>query len=123
MDIGKLISIISLKSEAIAEDEIKKYQHEFPENDITADIKNAVNQRAESQMTMQISKFKFKEDSEIELEDQFNLWFTDSEEADLRSACRHCIADEVKKSKSADQHLSNLDIYLKKHLGSIHEID
>lgn len=123
MDMNEIIQIVQNKAIEIAEQEIVSYNNKYPEINFTPDSKNAVKIRATSQMTLQLSKFKFNKDDE-EFEAHFTEWFKKNEEEDLRKTCRHCLDDEANKIRhSSDKNLSSLDAYLKKHLGDIHQID
>ena len=122
MELNAIIPVVEKKAEQIAEQEIVKYNKDFPELNLTEQAKNAVKQRAISQLTLQLSKFRFKSDSD--LEEQFDNWFETAEQDDLHKACRHCLEDEARKIREDNgQSLSNLDKYLKKHLGDIHTVD
>lgn len=122
MDLKDIIQVVQKQAETIAEEEILKYSKAFPELNLTPEAKEACRVRSISQLTLQLSKFRFKEDQE--LEEQFTNWFTNNEEEDLRKACRHCLDEEAKKIRSeAAGNLSSLDAYLKKHLGDVHQID
>ena len=122
MDLKDIIQVVQKQAETIAEEQILKYSKAFPELNLTPEAKEACRVRSISQLTLQLSKFRFKEDQE--LEEQFTNWFTNNEEEDLRKACRHCLDEEAKKIRSeAAGNLSSLDAYLKKHLGDVHQID
>ena len=122
MELNAIIPVVEKKAEQIAEQEIVKYNKDFPELNLTEQAKNAVKQRAISQLTLQLSKFRFKSDSD--LEEQFDNWFETAEQDDLHKACRHCLEDEARKIREDNgQSLSNLDKYLKRHLGDIHTVD
>ncbi|MBO6282747.1 MAG: hypothetical protein J6M63_02320, partial [Pseudobutyrivibrio sp.] len=89
---------------------------------LTEEAKNAVRTRSISQLTLQLSKFHFKEGSD--LQEQFDDWFSSNEEEDLKKACKHCLDEEAKKIReAANGTMSSLDAYLKRHLGSAHTID
>ena len=121
MELKDIIPVVERKAEGIAEEEILKYNNEFPELNLTDDAKHAVKQRAISQLTLQLSKFRFREGED--LEEQFSKWFEATEQDDLHKACRHCLEDEAKKIRNANgKNLSSLDKYLKKHLGDIHSV-
>lgn len=123
MELNDIITIVNEKATDIATQEISNYIKKYPEINLGPDSKNAVKIRATSQLTLQISKFKFNKDDE-EFEKHFIEWFEKNEEEDLRKTCRHCLDDEANKIRhSADQNLTSLDAYLKKHLGDIHQID
>ena len=122
MDINEIIRVMTAKAEDIAIQEIAKYSKDRPEILLTDDIRTAVKERSVSHLTLQLSKFHFKEGQE--LDEQFNTWFETNEETDLRNTCRHCIEDEVKKMlESNGKEMSSLDKYLKAHLGDAHTID
>ena len=122
MEINSIIQLVEKKAAEIAAQEISDYSKSFPEINLTEEAKEAVKVRSLSQLTLQLSKFRFKED--LELEDQFNSWFEANEEDDLRKACRHCLDSEAKKIReSAKGKMSSLDSYLKRHLGDAHQID
>ena len=121
MDIGEIIKVVQKRSEEIAEQEILKFNKEYPEINLTEEAREAVRIRSTSQLTLQLSKFHFHENED--LEEQFNKWFSANEEDDLRRTCRHCLDDEAKKIRNVNEkNLSSLDSYLKKHLGDIHEV-
>lgn len=122
MELNEIIPVVEKKAEQIADQEIVKYNKDYPEINLTDDARIAVKQRAISQLTLQLSKFRFK--SEIDLEDQFDKWFESTEQDDLHRACRHCLEDETRKIRESNgQNLSSLDQYLKKHLGDIHTVE
>lgn len=122
MEIGEMIQVVQTKAAEIADEEIRKYNKDFPEITLTDEAKEAVKVRSTSQLTLQLSKFRFKDGDDPD--EQFNAWFASNEEEDLRKACRHCLEDEARKIReSNNKNLSSLDVYLKKHLGDIHEID
>ncbi|SFI02863.1 hypothetical protein SAMN04487830_11854 [Pseudobutyrivibrio sp. OR37] len=122
MELNDIISVVEDKAKQIADEEIVKYNKAFPELNLTEEARDLTRQRALSQLTLQLSKFHFKDGSE--LDEQFNEWFASNEEEDLRKACKHCLDSEAKKIReSASGNLSSLDAYLKKHLGSAHTID
>lgn len=122
MEMNDIIQVVENKAKQIAEEEIVKYNKEHPELNLTDEAKDATRTRSISQLTLQLSKFHFKQDSD--LDEQFNNWFSEYEEADLRKACKHCLDDEAKKIRDGEgKNLSSLDAYLKKHLGSAHTID
>ena len=122
MELGEIIQIVEKKAEKIAEEEIVRYNKEFPELNLTEEAKEAVRMRSTSHLTLQLSKIKFHDGED--LDQQFDRWFSTNEEDDLRKTCRHCLEDEAKKIRNGNEkNLSSLDIYLKKHLGSIHQID
>ncbi|SDB09458.1 hypothetical protein SAMN02910298_00420 [Pseudobutyrivibrio sp. YE44] len=123
MEMNEIIKLVQDKAIEIAEEEIVKYNKDFPDINLTDEAKNAVKERATSQLTLQLSKFHFNRESE-DLDQQFNEWFVTNEEEDLRGSCRHCLADEAKKIRSSNEkNLSSLDVYLKKHLGKYHEVE
>ena len=122
MEMDEIIKVVESKAEDIAQEEITKYSKDFPEVKLTDEIKEAAKVRSTSQLTLQLSKFRFN--TEGDLEEQFNSWFEETEEEDLRKACRHSLEEEVKKMREANAgNLSSLDAYLKKHLGDVHQID
>lgn len=122
MELSDMISVVEEKAKQIANEEIAKYATSHPELNLTEDAKTATLTRAISQLTLQLSKFRFKPGSE--LDEQFSSWFESNEEDDLRKTCRHCLEDEAIKIRNANEkNLSSLDAYLKKHLGDIHQID
>ena len=122
MKLNDIIPVVEKKADAIAEQEIVKYNKEYPEINLTEEARNAVKQRAISQLTLQLSKFRFNTEGDIE--EQFDNWFENTEQDDLHKACKHCLDEEAKKIRNINEkNLSSLDVYLKKHLGDIHEID
>ncbi len=122
MNLTEIIQVVEKQAESIAEEEILKYSKEYPELNLTPEAKEACRVRSISQLTLQLSKFRFKEG--MELEEQFKEWFSNNEEEDLRKACKHCLDDEAKKIRNdAAGNMSSLDAYLKKHLGDAHQID
>ena len=122
MELNEIIQGVEKKAEEIAEEEIVKYIKDFPEITLTDEAKDSVRVRSTSQLTLQLSKFRFHKD--MDLDEQFNNWFTQNEEEDLRRTCRHCLEDEAKKIRAANnKNLSSLDVYLKKHLGDAHQVD
>lgn len=122
MEIGEMIQVVQAKAIEIADEEIRKYNKDFPEITLTDEAKEAVRVCSTSQLTLQLSKCRFKEGEDPD--ELFNNWFASNEEEDLRKACRHCLEAEAKKIREAgSKNLSSLDMYLKKHLGDIHEID
>ena len=122
MEINNIIQIVEDKAEEIANQEIVKFNKEFPEVNLTDEARESVRIRSTSQLTLQLSKFHFHGNEE--LDEQFNNWFSENEEEDLRRTCRHCLEDEAKKIREGNEkNLSSLDVYLKKHLGDIHEVD
>lgn len=122
MELNEIISVVEEKATMIANEEIAAYTRAYPELNLTEAAKTATLTRAISQLTLQLSKFHFQQDSD--LDEQFKTWFEKNEEEDLRKTCRHCIEDEAKKIRNANgQNLSSLDAYLKKHLGDIHQVD
>ncbi len=122
MELSEMIQIVEDKAKDIADQEILKYIKDFPEITLTDEAKEATRVRALSQLTLQLSKFKFHDGEEPDA--QFNSWFEANEESDLRKACRHCLDDEANKIRqSANKNLSSLDAYLKRHLGDIHQVD
>lgn len=122
MDLGEIIRIMEVKAQDIAQQEIANYAKDRPEIQLDDNIRTAVKERAVSQLTLQVSKFRFKEG--LELDEQFNNWFAANEEDDLRRTCRHCIEDEVNNIlESSGKQMSSLDKYLKEHLGDAHQIN
>lgn len=122
MELNNIIEVVQAKAEDIAEQEIVKYNKEFPELNLTEEAKTNVKMRAISQLTLQLSKFHFRNGDDLDA--QFSAWFEANEEEDLRKACKHCLDDEAKKIRQeALGNISSLDAYLKKHLGDIHQID
>ena len=122
MEMHEIIESVEKKALKIAEEEISTYTKINPEINLTDEAKNAVKTRSISQLTLQLSKFRFNQDAD--LNEQFDNWFLNNEEDDLRKTCKHCLDDEVQKIKAASSgNLSSLDSYLKKHLGSAHTID
>jgi hypothetical protein len=122
MELNEIIQVVEKKAEEIAEEEIVKYIKDFPEITLTDEAKDSVRVRSTSQLTLQLSKFRFHKD--MDLDEQFNSWFEQSEEDDLRRTCRYCLEDEAKKIRAANnKNLSSLDVYLKKHLGDAHQVD
>ena len=122
MELNDVIQVVEEKAKQIADEEIVKYNKAFPEVNLTDEARKATRVRALSQLTLQMSKFRFREG--MELEEQFNAWFAENEEEDLRKACKHCLDDEAKKIReAAGKNISSLDRYLKKHLGSSYTIE
>ena len=122
MEMNEIIKIVEKRALEIADEEIVKYNNEHPEINLTDEAKNSVKTRSISQLTLQLSKFHFKQD--MDLDEQFNKWFAENEEDDLKRACRHCLDDEAKKIKeAAGKKQSSLDKYLKRHLGDSYKID
>ena len=122
MDLNEIIPVVEKRAEEIAEEEIVKFSRQFPELNLTDEARTAVKQRAISQLTLQLSKFRFKGDMDIE--EQFSNWFEANEQEDLRKACKHCLDDEAQKIRNdKGKNISSLDRYLKKHLGNAHTID
>lgn len=122
MELNEIIQVVEKKAEEVADQEIRRYNKDFPEITLTDEAKEAVRVRSISQLTLQLSKFRFKEG--IELDEQFTAWFEANEAEDLKKTCRHCLEDEAKKIRNANEkNLSSLDVYLKKHLGDIHQVD
>lgn len=122
MELNDIIPVVEKKADAIAEQEIVKYNKEYPEINLTEEAKNAVKQRAISQLTLQLSKFRFNTEGDIE--EQFDNWFENTEQYDLHKACKHCLDEEAKKIRNINEkNLSSLDVYLKQHLGDIHTVE
>ena len=122
MELNEIIPVVEKKAEEIAEQEIVKYSREFPELNLTDEARASVKQRAISQLTLELSKFRFKPD--MNLQEQFDEWFAKTEQDDLQKACKHCLDDEANKIRNANgKNLSSLDKYLKKHLGDAHTVD
>ena len=122
MELKDVIAVVEKRAEDLANEEIVKYNKEHPEINLTDEAKSAVRIRSISQLTLQLSKFHFKQDSD--LQEQFDEWFSSNEEEDLRKTCKHCLDDEAKKIREeAAGKMSSLDAYLTKHLGSAHTID
>lgn len=122
MELNDVIPVVEKRAEDIANEEIVRYNKEHPELNLTEEAKNAVRVRSISQLTLQLSKFHFKEGSD--LQEQFDDWFSSNEEEDLKKACKHCLDEEAKKIReAANGTMSSLDAYLKRHLGSAHTID
>lgn len=122
MELNDIIPVVEKKADAIAEQEIVKYNKEYPEINLTEEAKNAVKQRAISQLTLQLSKFRFNIEGDIE--EQFDNWFENTEQDDLHKACKHCLDEEAKKIRNINEkNLSSLDVYLKQHLGDIHTVE
>ena len=122
MELNDVIPVVEKRAEDIANEEIVRYNKEHPELNLTEEAKNAVRTRSISQLTLQLSKFHFKEGTD--LQEQFDDWFSSNEEEDLKKACKHCLDEEAKKIReAANGTMSSLDAYLKKHLGSAHTID
>ena len=122
MELNDVIPVVEKRAEDIANEEIVRYNKEHPELNLTEEAKNAVRTRSISQLTLQLSKFHFKEGSD--LQEQFDDWFSSNEEEDLKKACKHCLDEEAKKIREAENGtMSSLDAYLKRHLGSAHTID
>ncbi len=123
MEMNDIIKIVQDKAIEIADQEIVKYSNEYPEINLTPEAKDNTKTRATSQLTLQLSKFKFQKEDE-EFKEHFDKWFAVNEEDDLRRACRHCLEDEAKKIRNANEkNWSSLDVYLKKHLGDVHQVD
>ncbi|QFJ55624.1 hypothetical protein [Pseudobutyrivibrio xylanivorans] len=123
MDMNEIIQIVQNKATEIADQEIVKYNHTHPELNLTEEARNSVRTRATSQLTLQLSKFRFQKEDE-EFDAHFDDWFVKNEEDDLRRACQHCLDDEANKIRNANgKSLSSLDAYLKKHLGDVHQVD
>ena len=122
MELNDVIPVVEKRAEDIANEEIVRYNKEHPELNLTEEAKNAVRVRSISQLTLQLSKFHFKESTD--LQEQFDDWFSSNEEEDLKKACKHCLDEEAKKIReAANGTMSSLDAYLKRHLGSAHTID
>jgi arginine utilization protein RocB len=122
MEINEVIQVVEKRAIEIAEQEILKYNKDYPELNLTDEAKEAVKTRSISQLTLQLSKFHFRNDQE--LEEQFSKWFSENEEDDLRKSCRHCLDEVANKIRNASaKNLSSLDAYLKKHLGNAHTIE
>ena len=122
MELNDVIPVVEKRAEDIANEEIVRYNKEHPELNLTEEAKNAVRTCSISQLTLQLSKFHFKEGSD--LQEQFDDWFSSNEEEDLKKACKHCLDEEAKKIReAANGTMSSLDAYLKRHLGSAHTID
>ena len=122
MELNDVIPVVEKRAEDIANEEIVRYNKEHPELNLTEEAKNAVRTRSISQLTLQLSKFHFKEGTD--LQEQFDDWFSSNEEEYLKKACKHCLDEEAKKIReAANGTMSSLDAYLKKHLGSAHTID
>ena len=122
MELNEIIQVVERKAEEVADQEIRQYNKDYPEITLTEEAKEAVRIRSISQLTLQLSKFRFREGQE--LDEQFTTWFEANEAEDLKKACRHCLDDEAKKIRNDNErNLSSLDAYLKKHLGDIHQVD
>jgi len=122
MEINNIITVVEERADEIANQEITSFSKRNPEVNLNDDAKSAVKIRSLSQLTLQISKFHFKEGED--LKEQFDKWFSENEEEDLRKACIHCLEEESKKIREeANGKLSSLDSYLKKHLGDVHQLD
>ena len=122
MELNNIIDVVEKRAKDIADQEIVNYNKAHPELNLTDEAREAVRTRSISQLTLQLSKFHFKEDTD--LQEQFDDWFSSNEEEDLIKACKHCLDDEAKKIReAASGQMSSLDAYLTKHLGSAHTID
>ncbi|MCR4568159.1 MAG: hypothetical protein K5769_08900 [Pseudobutyrivibrio sp.] len=122
MDLGIIIQLVQNKAKEVSEQEIKRYIKDFPEINLTEEVKNVIETRAISQLTLQLGNFRIIEGQEQDK--QFDAWFTSYEEEHLRKTLRHCLNEEANKIRlSSQKNLSSLDAYLKKHLGDIHQID
>ncbi|MCR5581390.1 MAG: hypothetical protein K6F66_07355 [Pseudobutyrivibrio sp.] len=122
MEMKDIIDLVEEVAIKIAQEEIVRFSQANPEVNLQDSDKEQVLTRSISQLTLQLSKFHFKNDED--LKDQFLNWFEESEEEDLRKACRHCLEDQAKTiHDKALGNLTSLDSYLRKHLGDIHQID
>ena len=122
MELNNIIDFVEKRAKDIADQEIVNYNKAHPELNLTDEAREAVRTRSISQLTLQLSKFHFKDDTD--LQEQFDDWFSSNEEEDLIKACKHCLDDEAKKIReAASGKMSSLDAYLTKHLGSAHTID
>ena len=99
MELNNIIDVVEKRAKDIADQEIVNYNKAHPELNLTDEAREAVRTRSISQLTLQLSKFHFKDDTD--LQEQFDDWFSSNEEEDLIKACKHCLDDEAKKIREA----------------------
>ena len=93
---------------------IREYTTKQPDRIPDEEVKKLAKERATSQLMFALSRMTFRENGDQV--EQMDAWYTDEIKQEVINACVACIKDEVeKRASSADDGLSDIDRYLRKH--------
>lgn len=112
-----MTDIAVLMANQIADEEIRRFEKENPNELVEQDIKALVKQRCLSELMFRTCNYK--KDKEIttvqDLETDFKKWIAMEEEQKLRNMCHGCIRTELnKRYKPGEENLTFTERYLRK---------
>lgn len=111
------VEFINTTANSISDEELRKYQHENPNDLMTDEIIKTVKERMNSELMLRMSNFMAGGNVETldDLNARIRNWFSSGEEKHLRAMCHSCINERIKKSKVSDEdeNLSFTEKYLR----------
>ncbi len=111
------VEFINTTANSISDEELRKHQHENPNDLMTDDIIKTVKERMNSELMLRMSNFMAGENVENlnDLNARIRNWFSSGEEDHLRAMCHSCINERIKKNQVSDEdaNLSFTEKYLR----------
>ena len=111
------VEFINTTANSISDEELRKHQHENPNDLMTDEIIKTVKERMNSELMLRMSNFMAGENVESldDLNARIRNWFSSGEEEHLRAMCHSCIKERVKKTQinEEDANLSFTEKYLR----------
>lgn len=111
------VEFINTTANSISDEELRKHQHENPNDLMTDEIIKTVKERMNSELMLRMSNFMAGENVETldDLNARIRNWFSSGEEDHLRTMCHSCINERIKKSQVSDEdeNLSFTEKYLR----------
>ncbi len=111
------VEFINTTANSISDEELRKHQHENPNDLMTDEIIKTVKERMNSELMLRMSNFMAGENVETldDLNARIRNWFSSGEEDHLRAMCHSCINERIKKSQVSDEdeNLSFTEKYLR----------
>ena len=112
-----LCSFATEKAVGVSREEFEKFVEQNPNELVDPQIEQKVLQRATSELIIEMNKFPVQKDIDNSdtLQDQFETWFIENEEASLRLLCQSTIREILDKEKvPGDENLTFTDKFLRK---------
>ncbi len=109
-----IAGVVEEKANEIFEQALEEFAKEKPGVNVDDEVRQIAKQRATSQLMFSLGNIIFPENADEN--ERIESWYTNSLKAGIISSCKRCLSEETeKRAASADDGLSDIDRYLRKH--------
>ena len=109
-----IAGVVEEKANEIFEQALGEFAQEKPGVNVDDEVKQIAKQRVTSQLMFSLGNVTFPENADEN--ERIESWYTDSLRDGIIYSCKRCLTEETeKRAASADDGLSDIDRYLRKH--------